>query len=79
LARQASTPAASGLSSPHLQDCAVVCAPAESARMTDLMCTLCKKTMGPEVEVREGEKLFHLDCYRLYKRRREVGASGAGS
>jgi hypothetical protein len=41
--------------------------------MIDAVCAFCKKTVGPVVEVREGEKLFHLDCYRLYKRRRAEG------
>ena len=44
-----------------------------ASQMTDAVCTFCKKTVGPQVEVREGEKLFHLDCYRLYKRGRARG------
>jgi hypothetical protein len=36
--------------------------------MTDTVCALCKKTVGREIEVREGEKLFHLDCYLIDKR-----------
>jgi hypothetical protein len=41
--------------------------------VTDTVCDFCGKSVlraprGLEVEVREGEKLFHLDCYRLYKR-----------
>ena len=41
--------------------------------MTDAVCAACGQSVlrappGPEVEVREGEKLSHLDCYRLYKR-----------
>jgi hypothetical protein len=36
--------------------------------MTEAVCALCKKTVGSEVEVREGEKLFHLYCFVLYKR-----------
>jgi hypothetical protein len=72
LARQAPTPVASGLSSPaHLQDRTVVvlCA-CGASQMTDVVCTFCKKTVGPEGKVREGEKLFHLDCYLLDKRAR---------
>jgi hypothetical protein len=38
------------------------------------VCAFCGKSLLPEVEVREGEKVFHLDCYRyrLYKRRRAL-------
>jgi len=41
----------------------------------EAVCALCGKLVvrAPpewEVEVREGGKLFHLDCYRLSKRRR---------
>ena len=35
--------------------------------MPDSLCAVCGKIVTPP-EVREGEKLFHLDCYRLYKR-----------
>jgi len=43
--------------------------------MTETVCALCGKSvlpvpLGTDVVVREGEKLFHLDCYRLYKRQR---------
>ena len=41
--------------------------------MTTAVCAFCGKSvlrapLESEVEVREGEKLFHLDCYLLYKR-----------
>jgi len=38
--------------------------------MTEAVCAVCGKSLVPEVEVREGEKLFHLDCYLLYKHSR---------
>lgn len=40
--------------------------------MIEAVCAFCGKSVlrAPlGSEVREGEKLFHLDCYRLYKRR----------
>ena len=41
--------------------------------MTKAVCAFCGKSvvraaLWSEVEVREGEKLFHLDCYLPYKR-----------
>jgi hypothetical protein len=33
---------------------------------------LLREVPAAEVEVREGGKVFHLDCYRLYKRRRAL-------
>ena len=41
--------------------------------MTDAVCAFCGKIVlqapiGFGADVREGQKLFHLDCYRLYKR-----------
>jgi hypothetical protein len=41
--------------------------------MTTAVCAFCGKSvlrapLESEVEVREGEKLFHLDCYLPYKR-----------
>ena len=39
--------------------------------MTSAKCAACGKSVEPSAsrfEVREGEKLFHFDCYRLYKR-----------
>jgi hypothetical protein len=44
--------------------------PNGSPSMSKPVCVFCGKTLAPGVEVREGEKLFHLDCYLLYKRRR---------
>jgi hypothetical protein len=38
----------------------------------DAVCAICGKSVVSDhgrVDVREGEKRFHLDCYRLYKRR----------
>jgi hypothetical protein len=38
----------------------------------DAACAFCGKSVVSDrgrVDVREGEKVFHLDCYRLYKRR----------
>ena len=37
----------------------------------DVLCALCGKRVdpAPEVEVREGEKRFHLECYVRDKRR----------
>jgi hypothetical protein len=41
--------------------------------MIKAVCGFCGKpvlraALGSEIEVREGEKLFHLDCYLPYKR-----------
>jgi len=42
--------------------------------MIEVVCAFCGKDVLPSrpasevVEVREGEKLFHLHCYVLYKR-----------
>ena len=41
--------------------------------MSDAVCAFCGKSvakgpLGFAADVREGEKLFHLDCYRLHKR-----------
>jgi hypothetical protein len=39
--------------------------------MVDAKCAACGKgveTSASRFEVREGEKFFHFDCYRLYKR-----------
>jgi len=41
----------------------------ESPVMIEALCAFCVKGVS-EVEVREGDKLFHLDCYLLYKRQR---------
>jgi ribosomal protein L24E len=39
--------------------------------MTEAVCAFCGKSVkSEEIEVREGEKVFHLNCYRLFKRRR---------
>jgi hypothetical protein len=35
----------------------------------DAVCSACGKRLSIDADVREGEKRFHLDCYRLYKRR----------
>jgi len=37
--------------------------------MIEALCAFCVKGVS-EVEVREGDQLFHLDCYLLYKRQR---------
>jgi hypothetical protein len=40
--------------------------------MVDRLCAFCGKIVvqiPPGSEVREGQKIFHLDCYVLYKRR----------
>jgi hypothetical protein len=37
--------------------------------MTEAVCAFCGKSTVPAAEVREGGKLFHLDCYLIYKRR----------
>jgi hypothetical protein len=37
--------------------------------MTEPACAFCGKSLMAEAQVHEGEKLFHLDCYLLYKRR----------
>ena len=42
--------------------------------MADVVCAACGKSMvsaplGFASDVREGEKTFHIECYRLYKRR----------
>jgi hypothetical protein len=42
------------------------------AAVPDTVCAVCGKSVVSDrgrVEVREGERVFHLDCYRLYKRR----------
>jgi hypothetical protein len=45
--------------------------PRSTLQRAEAMCAVCGKHVKSEdVEVREGEKVFHLDCYRLYKRRR---------
>jgi hypothetical protein len=36
---------------------------------TDGVCAFCGKN-AERLQVHEGEKLFHLDCYVLYKRRK---------
>jgi hypothetical protein len=46
----------------------------DSPVVAEEVCAICRKiVVRPppewEVEVREGEKLFHLDCYLAYKRR----------
>jgi hypothetical protein len=49
--------------------------------MTEGMCAFCGKSL-PAAEVREGENLFHLYCFVLYKRRRaaeEAEAAAVGS
>lgn len=43
----------------------------QNLTMVDAKCAACGKGVEASVsrfEVREGEKLFHFDCYRLYKR-----------
>jgi hypothetical protein len=35
--------------------------------MSDTVCAVCGKSMG--LDVHEGEKRFHLDCYVTYKHR----------
>jgi hypothetical protein len=37
--------------------------------LTEVVCAFCRKSAS-EAEVREGEKLFHLDCYLLYRRQK---------
>jgi hypothetical protein len=37
---------------------------------TETVCAFCSESLVLEAEVREGEKLFHFDCYLPYKRRR---------
>jgi len=49
--------------------------------MTDAVCAFCGKIVlqapiGFGADVREGEKLFHLDCYRLYKRQAPPSSVG---
>jgi hypothetical protein len=39
--------------------------------LTEVMCAFCRKSAS-EAEVREGEKLFHLDCYLLFKRQKPL-------
>jgi hypothetical protein len=43
----------------------------DTLRLLDAACAFCGKSVVSDrgrVDVREGERLFHLDCYRLYKR-----------